>query len=196
MRLFLLLIAAALALPLTAAAQTANADAPAAKKESRQEEPTLDQLFQELANETNTIAGRRTAQRIWDQWSRSESDTINSLMLWAEKAISEGKNAVAEDLLTQVIALEPGFAEGWNRRASLFYAQGKASQSLGDIEQTLRLEPRHFGALSGLAAILQSTGKEALALEVWHRVLAIYPAHAQAQKSVIELEEKLAGQRS
>ena len=102
----------------------------------------------------------------------------------------------AQDLLDHVIVIAPDYAEGWNRRATLYYTIDDFGKSLADIETTLALEPRHFGALSGLAAIMQRIGREEEALEAWYKVLEIYPANKQAQEAVIQLEEALAGRRT
>lgn len=75
----------------------------------------------------------------------------------------------------------------------MHYAARDLGRSLADIERVLALEPRHFGALSGLAIILEILDREREALETWYKVLAIYPANDQAQEKVIELEEELAG---
>ncbi len=169
------------------------ADAGAAKTAP---EPTLDELFSQLKRETKPIPARRTAQQIVAKLNDSGSATVNMLMGRAATAMSAEKNALAEDMLTQVIVLAPDFAEGWNRRATLKYAMGDIGESLADIEKVLAIEPRHFGALSGFASILQKTGEDRKALKVWYRLLAVYPALREAQEAVIELEEKLAGERA
>jgi len=155
---------------------------------------TLDDLFAELQRQTSGAGANRIARQIWAKWSESGSASIDLLMQWAAEAMREKKYAIAEDLLTQVTVLAPDFAEGWNRRATMYYLESDFSKSIADIERTLQLEPRHFGALSGLGVILQRTGAREKALATWYRVLAIYPANDSAQKAVIELEEELAGQ--
>ena len=65
---------------------------------------------------------------------------------------------------------------------------------MSDIDQTLELEPRHFGALSGMAQIMKNTGRKELALEAWQRVLDIYPMMRSAQNEVATLSEELAGE--
>ncbi len=67
-------------------------------------------------------------------------------------------------------------------------------KSMADIEQTLELEPRHFGALSGMAQIMKNTGRKELALEAYQRVLDIYPMMRNAQNQVATLSEELAGE--
>lgn len=117
-------------------------------------------------------------------------------MAWAATAMRSKNYAKAEDLLDQVVVLNPEFAEGWNRRATLYFTKLDYSRSLADIEKTLALEPRHFGALSGLAVIMQRLNRNQDALKAWYRVLEIYPANKAAQDAVIALEEELAGSRT
>ncbi len=185
---------AAPAVPPAVEGKTGSPGAAPKKSENEKKEQSFEELFTQLRMETNKVAGRRVAQQIWDKWNDSGSATVNLLMGWAGEAMAQDKNALAEDLLSQVIALAPEYAEGWNRRATLYFGMGRIGASLGDIERTLLLEPRHFGALSGLAAILQGSSQEKKALVAWKKILEIYPAHPQAQQAVVELEEKLAGQ--
>ena len=158
---------------------------------------TLDTLFERLKRDPKESSASAIAKEIWREWSlASGSDSINLLMRWATRAMQAKEFAKAQDLLDEVVVLAPTYAEGWNRRATLYYYMEDFGRSIVDIETTLALEPRHFGALSGLAAILQQTGNDEAALETWYKVLEIYPANAQAQNSVITLEEKLAGSRT
>lgn len=157
---------------------------------------SLDALFSKLKTQSSAVRAKRTAQAIRQRLVESDSDTINLLMNWSARAMKDKKNAVAEDLLNQVTVLAPDYAEGWNRRATLYYQMSDFGRSLSDIERTLQLEPRHFGALSGLAIILKRSGQDRKALEIWYRVLDIYPANDTAQKAVIGLEEDLAGRGS
>ncbi|MEM7069545.1 MAG: tetratricopeptide repeat protein [Pseudomonadota bacterium] len=157
---------------------------------------TLDGLFEKLRHDPKASSAGATAKLIWREWTLSGSDSINLLMNWAGTAMRKEDFARAQDFLDQVVVLAPHYAEGWNRRATLYYQMQDFGRSLGDIETTLALEPRHFGALSGLAAILQQTGNDEAALETWYRVLEIYPANKQAQDSVIALEEKLSDSRT
>jgi tetratricopeptide (TPR) repeat protein len=196
----LMLLLAAAPLPSAAFAQDGDiavedAD-PAQPQTSEAEAPTIDELFGQLATETNKVAARRIAQQIIGKFNQSGSATIDMLMGRAAAAMTSEKPALAEDMLTQVIVLAPDYAEGWNRRATLHYTTGDIGGSIADIEKVLELEPRHFGALSGLATIMQRTGQDRKALDIWYKVLAIYPAYSDAQDAVQELEDKLAGQRA
>ena len=156
---------------------------------------TLDALFSELKRERDDKQAKRISERIWAKWRDSGSATTNLLMQWADKAIADRKNALALDLLDQVVVLMPDFAEGWNRRATLNYAVGNHGKSMADISRVLILEPRHFGAIAGMAAILATSGNDELELRAWEQMLEIYPANRQAQKRLGELADKLAGSR-
>ena len=157
-------------------------------------EARLDQLFVDLKRERNEKAAQRIAGRIWGEWFQSGSASIDLMMQWSQKAMDDQKFDVALDFLDQVVILQPKYAEGWNRRATVHYMMKNFGKSMSDIDQTLQLEPRHFGALSGLAQIMAATGHKQSALEAWQKVLAIYPMMRSAQDQVATLSEELAGE--
>ena len=157
---------------------------------------TLDSLFSELKRTRDEKQAKQISERIWMRWRDSGSATTNLLVQWADKAIADRKNGLALDLLDQAIVLMPDFAEGWNRRATLHYMMGNFGKSMADIDRVLALEPRHFGAIAGMAAILANSGNDQLELRAWEQMLEIYPANQQAQKKVGELADKLAGSKT
>ncbi len=154
----------------------------------------LDKLFIDLKRERNEKAAERIAGQIWAEWRKSGSASVDLLLQWSNEAAEKKKFDVALDFLDQVITLQPDFAEGWNRRATVHFMMDNYAKSMADIEYTLRLEPRHFGALSGLAAILKETGRKELALDAYERTLDIYPMMRDAQSEVATLSEELAGE--
>jgi Tfp pilus assembly protein PilF len=83
--------------------------------------------------------------------------------------------AGAIEILNQVIALDPAYAEAWNQRATVYFHQGNYEASLEDIATTLELEPRHFGALAGRAVIRLYQLKSALALQNIIEASKIHP---------------------
>ena len=157
-------------------------------------EARLDQLFADLKRERNEKAAERIAGRIWGEWFQSGSASIDLMMQWSQKAMDDQKFDVALDFLDQVVTLQPKYAEGWNRRATVHFMMKNYGKSMADIDRTLQLEPRHFGALSGLAQIMAETGHKQSALEAWQKVLAIYPMMRSAQNQVSTLSEELAGE--
>ena len=176
------------ALPAWARAQTADKQVEA-KTENR-----LDKLFADLKRERNEKAAERIAGQIWGEWNSSGSASIDLMMLWSQQAIDAKKYDVALDFLDQVTTLQPKYAEGWNRRATVHFLMQNYRKSVVDIERTLLLEPRHFGALSGMAQIMATTGHKDMALKAWQRVLEIYPMMRNAQSEVSRLSEELAGE--
>lgn len=175
--------------PLPAQADDAVAPPVATTREAR-----LDQLFVDLKRQRNEKAAERIAARISHEWSQSGSASIDLMMQWSQKAIEDKKFDVALDFLDQVVTLQPAYAEGWNRRATVHFMMNNFGKSMSDIDRTLQLEPRHFGALSGLAQIMAVSGHKQSALEAWQRVLGIYPMMRSAQDQVGTLSEELAGE--
>jgi tetratricopeptide (TPR) repeat protein len=157
-------------------------------------EQRLDRLFTELKRERNEQVATHISQRIWQEWSQSGSASVDLMMQWTQKAIESKKFDIALDFLDQVVILEPTYAEGWNRRATVHYMMKNYGKSMADIDRTLQLEPRHFGALSGLAQIMLDTGRKEAALRAWQRVLDIYPMLRNAQDQVSTISEELAGE--
>ncbi|WP_086995111.1 hypothetical protein [Rhizobium sullae] len=201
MRFFALTCAA---LPLALGFLAPAIPAAAAEKEVIVEQPDanaspkqrLDNLYAQLKRERDPDKASSIAEEIRLEWNDSGSATVNLLMQWADKAIEEKRSPAALDFLDQAIALKPDYAESWNRRATLNYAMGNYRKSMSDIEQVLDLEPRHFGALSGLATILNMSGNDQLTLKAWERFLEVYPANRAAQQQANTLSEKLAGSRT
>jgi tetratricopeptide (TPR) repeat protein len=155
----------------------------------------LDAMFVELRRAKNEKLAADVATRIKTEWNQSGSATIDLLMQWASEAMDKKDYPTALDFLDQAIVLKPDFAEGWNRRATVHFLAGNYSKSMTDIERTLALEPRHFGALSGMGMIFIDLGKKELALNAFRKVLEVYPQLRDIQMQVGNLEEQLAGSR-
>ncbi len=157
---------------------------------------TVDDLLAELKRERNPQAARQIANAAMATWSESSSPTINLLMQWSAKAAAEKRNAAALDFIDQAIILKPDFVGAWNQRATLHFTMGNYQKSVSDIEKVLDLEPRHFGAIAGLAGILTERGSKDAALKAWERYLEVFPADREAQELFAKLSEELAGQRT
>ncbi|WP_162408891.1 tetratricopeptide repeat protein [Acuticoccus sediminis] len=135
----------------------------------------LDRMFDELAKATTKERADRIAGHILRRMTRSGSDTVDLLMNRSAVAIQNKDYGLALDLLDGVVRLKPDFAEGWNRRATVNFLAGNYGRSIADIEQVLKREPRHWGALVGLSVILVSLDQKARAVEVMTRALEIHP---------------------
>lgn len=169
-------------------------EGPTAVTDAAPDEPRIERLFGELRRAGNERAAQRIAASIQQELMRSGSASIDLLMQWADKAMRERKHNVALDLLDQVVLLEPGFAEGWNRRATLHFTMNDYAKSMADISRTLELEPRHFGALGGLAQIMRATDRKELAVAAYERLLSVYPMMRNAQTELGKLADELAGE--
>ena len=127
-------------------------------------------------------------------YAESGSDTADLLLRRARQAIGAEEYPDALKILDATIALQPDWAEGWNARATARYLDDDYDGSMADIAQTLKREPRHLGALMGMAAILEARGKTEDALKVYERALAIAPHWRNAQEAADRLKAALAGE--
>ena len=133
------------------------------------------ELLDKLAKAANEKEAASLADQVWDAWMSSGSPTVDILMTRAIAALKAGDAPTARDLLDRAIMIRPQYAEAWNRRATLFFNDGKYDEAIADIESTLKYEPRHFGAWMGLGMIFESIDKPAAALKAYRKALAIDP---------------------
>ena len=200
-------VAAMLAAPLFAAVPATaqvKPDAPAApdwvkprgdaqRPEHGERTYSLDTLFEALKVAPDEASAKAIEDRIWALWMVSGSDTCNVLMSRAKMAADGRDYGLAIKLLNAVIELRPEYTEGWYRRATVYYLQKDYAHSLADIREVLAREPRHFGALSGLGAIMQEIGDDKHALAAYRRALAIDPHLEHIGEVVKTLTEKVEG---
>jgi tetratricopeptide (TPR) repeat protein len=150
-------------------------------------------LFGALKVAPDEASAKAVEERIWAVWASAGTDTTNLLMSRAKKAIDEKDYDLAQRLINAVIEIKPEFTEAWNRRATVFFLKKDYADALADIGKVLTREPRHFGALSGLAAIMQDIGDDKRALDAYRKALEVYPRlHGIAEK-VKTLSEKVEG---
>ena len=153
----------------------------------------LDELFTSLRAADDAGADQIVTE-IWIEWSKSGSPSIDLLLQRGRAALAAGVPQVAIEHLTAAIDQDPAFAEAWNARATAYFQTGDLGPSVADIAQVLTLNPRHFGALSGLGMIFEELGKPDKALEAYKAALAVNPHMADIKTAVERLEKDLAGQ--
>lgn len=134
-------------------------------------------------------------QRIWLLWLHSRDKAVNRLMAQGVIAMQRGALDRALDRFGEITRRAPDFAEGWNKRATVLYMMGRHRESVADVQQVLNLEPRHYGALSGLGMILIALGREEDALEWLRRALELNPYLDGIRLLVEEIGERLKGKR-
>jgi len=192
MRLALIAISAVLAGSLAASAETLTTpptETPAPPAQTN----TLDSLYDRLAKAKTDDEAKGIAGAIERAQLRSGSDTADLLMTRALTAIKDGKSDLAVELLSATVKLSPDFAEAWNKRATLYYLKNDYGRSMVDIAETLKREPRHFGAWAGLGMILRETGDKKRAYDAFKRALAVNPHLDTVQKAVEELKPEVEG---
>jgi tetratricopeptide (TPR) repeat protein len=153
----------------------------------------LDFLFGALKAAPDDASAKHIEDRIWALWLASGSDTCNLLMSRVKTAVDAENYDLAIRLLDAIIELRPKYVEAWNRRATVFFLKKDYGSAIADLRQVLTREPRHFGALSGLGAMLQDIGDEKDALEAYRRALAVHPHLNGISEKVKVLVEKVEG---
>lgn len=156
-----------------------------------QTDTRLPALFAQLHEAANAAEAAPVEAQIWAIWSDSGSAEADDLMAAGAAALVEQDGDKALEAFTKVTALLPNFAEGWNKRATTLYLLGRFAESQADIAKVLALEPRHFGALSGLGLCALQQDRLDLAAEAFKRALAVDPAMPGAQLNLKAIEEKL-----
>jgi tetratricopeptide (TPR) repeat protein len=126
-------------------------------------------------------------------WALSRSDTTNLLMTRVRTAFEKRDVDLALKLLDGIVKIKPDYVEAWNRRATIYFTKKDYGRALADLREVIKREPRHFGALSGLGLILQDLGEDKQALDVYRRVLAIYPRMERVPEIVRKLQDKVEG---
>lgn len=152
----------------------------------------LDSLFQQL-KDSDPQDSARLEREIWNEWSKSGSPAMDLLLQRGRNAMAAGDVQTAIEHFTALTDHAPDFAEGWNARATAYFQAGELGPSVNDIAKTLTLNPRHFGALSGLGMIFEQLDQPQKALEAYKAALAIHP-HLQGVIDAVErLEAETAG---
>jgi tetratricopeptide (TPR) repeat protein len=178
-------IAAGLTMMLLAlAAGSAQAD---------QNDPRLPALFEALKSAPSPAEAQPIEWRIWTIWLESGDAAIDALMHEGNNALAQRDFELALTAFNHVVAHMPYFAEGWNKRATLLWLMDRNTDSLLDVERTLALEPRHFGALSGRGMIEIEEGNPRAALTALEAALALHPQMESVRAMVRDLRAKLHG---
>ncbi len=152
----------------------------------------LDALFNDLLT-ADAESAPEIEDKIWREWSKSGSPAMDLLLQRGRDAMAQGMPEIAIEHLTALTDHAPDFAEGWNARATAYYMAGDLGPSVADIAHVLSLNPRHFGALSGLAAIFEELNRPEQALEVYRSVLAIHPNSPGIMDAITRLEAQRDG---
>jgi tetratricopeptide (TPR) repeat protein len=152
-------------------------------------------LHERLRDESSFVRGF-AEQGLWLLWSRSGNAEIDRLMALGSQAMQAGRHSEAIGVFSRIIETKPEFAEGWNRRATVYYLAGQYDKSLADCHEVLKRNPRHFGALSGMGQIYVQLEDYENALRWYRRALEVNPNMLGVEMNIRLLEEKLKDQRA
>jgi tetratricopeptide (TPR) repeat protein len=128
---------------------------------------------------------------LWRVWSRSGDPEIDGLFARGVAEMQARDFARATETFTGIIERKPGFAEAWNKRATIYYLTGQYTQSLADCDEVMKRNPYHFGALSGYGLIYLQLDLPERALHYFERALAINPNLLDVRATVEHLREML-----
>jgi len=144
--------------------------------------------------DTDPLVRELAEGAMWQVWSRSGDATIDRLFETgvAQMQASQGDEAV--ETFSEIIRRRPDFAEGWNKRATVYYMMGEYQKSLADCDEVMKRNPYHFGALSGYGMIYMQLDQPATALTYFERALAVNP-NLESTRQTIELLKTLLIQR-
>ena len=158
-----------------------------------QDDPRLDSLFERLQTTSDPAAARGLEQRIWRLWLEADDAGLNRLLQQGIVAMSDRRYATALQAFDRMVEQAPEFAEGWNKRATVHFLMGNWRASVRDIQRTLALEPRHFGALFGLGMIYDTLEQPEAALRSFEATLALNPHSESTRQRIEQLREQLRG---
>lgn len=162
-----------------------------------QDDPRLDALFGRLQETADPSAAAEAQHAIWEIWTNTDDAAAQAKMDRGSRLMGEGRMRDAIAVFDALIEARPGWAEAWNKRATAYYLAGNYEASVADIQETLRREPRHFGALSGLGQIYVRIDKPRAALRAFEKALEVNPhmegvrINVEALRALIEEEERI-----
>ncbi|MBI1181028.1 MAG: tetratricopeptide repeat protein [Alphaproteobacteria bacterium] len=153
----------------------------------------LESLFADLAAEPMPRPADETESMIWAAWTSHPHHDAADGMARALRMMRAGSYEVAERELDRLIRGFPLWPEAWNKRATVLFLMDRDDDSVADIAETLKLEPRHFGALSGYGQICLRRGDKAGALVAFEEALRVNPRLDTVREAVEALSQSLGG---
>jgi tetratricopeptide (TPR) repeat protein len=148
--------------------------------------PALVKALRDRDDETRTIA----EAAIWEIWGRSGDAGIDELYRKGLQLMQFGAAREAIQVFTLIISQKPAFAEGWNKRATLYYSIGEYQKSLHDCDEVLKRNPMHFGALAGYGLIYLQLDQPDRAVDYFKRALKINPNMDGVAQNIEQLEQQ------
>lgn len=147
-----------------------------------QNDVRLENLFEILSKTKSDIQINEVTSSIWDIWHETNDPSIEADFYRGLESMRTGDLIMALAFFTRVIDKNSNFAEGWNKRATVYYMLGKFDASMMDIYETLKLEPRHFGAMDGMGLIFIHLEQFDKAIDIYDQMLKIFPNNSSTKQ--------------
>ena len=147
-----------------------------------QNDARLENLFEILSKTESDVQINEVTSSIWDIWYETNDPLIEADFYRGLESMRTGDLLMAVAFFTRVIDKNPNFAEGWNKRATVYYMLGKFDASMMDIHETLKLEPRHFGAMDGMGLIFIHLEQFDKAIDIYDQMLKIFPNNSSTKQ--------------
>ena len=157
---------------------------------SKDRDVKLNLLFEELKKSNNDSVTLEIEMKIWNIWSTHPTqEKLTQLLSKGSSLMSTGELETAYKIFSTIIESTPDWAEGWNKRATVLYLMGRYQESLKDIDEVLKRESRHFGALSGQGLVHIKLKNYEKAIKSYETVKKIYPSISSAKVMIPRLEK-------
>ena len=154
----------------------------------------LPALFKTLRDQDDLVRAL-SENSIWQVWSRSGDPKVDGLFAVGVGQMNHGEGEAAIDTFSEIIRLKPDFAEGWNKRATVYFLIGEYDKSLRDCDEVVKRNPQHWGALSGYGQIYLHLDKPEQALAYFERAIAVNPNLHQIEYVIEELRQAVIQKR-
>ena len=151
------------------------------------DDPQLPGLFESLKAARVPAQG----QRIAEVWNQHDNQGVDEITQQGRVFLARSRLRLAQGNFTTVTRVSPGFAEAWNKRASVLYRMGRLDDSARSIAETLAREPRHFLAIAGLGLIYLQTVDLEEALRAFDYALGINPHLAGTRVAADKIRQRL-----
>lgn len=151
----------------------------------------LDDLFLVLLQTEDLPLLRSAEGEIWAIWFEHPNADVERLMQLGVQRMNYQSYTEALAIFNNIVESFPDFAEAWNRRATLHYIVGNYEASIADIEKVLALEPRHFGALSGLGMVYLQQEELSKAKQAFEDLIDVHPNSPNAKQNLEIVNENL-----
>ena len=126
---------------------------------------------------------------VWQVWSRSGDPAVDALFQQGVEQMNQRAADAAIATFTEIIARKPDFAEGWNKRATIYFLIGEYDKSLADCDEVIKRNPQHWGALSGYGQIYMQLDQPEQALVYFQRALAVNPNLQNIENMIQQLKQ-------